>query len=137
MKYIKYLLAGVYFGVVLIKAEVASWFRIQEMFRFQSFYMYGVIGMAVAVGVLSVYLIKKFNIKTIEKEEIVTVPKTLEWKSNFLGGTIFGLGWALTGACPGPLYALVGSGYFVIGAAILSAMLGVYVYGLLKDFLPH
>src|SRR5437667_8538904 len=108
MKNIKYLLMGVIFGIILIKAEVISWFRIQEMFRFQSFHMYGVICSAIVVGMISILLIKKFNIKTFSGEEIKIEPKVFT-KGNIIGGLMFGLGWAMTGACPGPLYALIGS----------------------------
>jgi len=131
------LILGMLFGIILVKAEVISWYRIQEMFWFQSFHMYGVIGSAVAVGALSLALIRKFNIKTLNGEEIIIKPKPFNKVSNLVGGIIFGLGWALTGACPGPLYALVGSGYTIILLAIASAMFGVIVYGTFKDKLPH
>ena len=133
-----YALLGTYFGFVLIKGEVISWFRIQEMFRFQSFYMYGVIGSAVLVGALSLLLIKRFNLKTIKKETISLEDKPYERGINqWAGGIIFGLGWALTGACPGPIYALIGSGVTVLIVAFLSAMLGAWVYGALRPRLPH
>lgn len=136
MNYIKYFLIGTFFGFVLIKAEVISWFRIQEMFRFQSFHMYGIMMSAIAVGITSIFLIKKFNIKTFNGEEIKIEPKTFSW-GNIIGGMMFGLGWAMTGACPGPLFALVGSGVYVIIIALLSAILGTYIYGVYKDKLPH
>jgi uncharacterized membrane protein YedE/YeeE len=136
MNYIKYFFAGTFFGIVLVKAEVISWFRIQEMFRFQSFHMYGVMMSAMAVGITSIFLIKKFNVKTIHGEEIVIAPKKFTW-GNVIGGIIFGLGWAMTGACPGPLYALVGSGVYVIAVALLSALLGTFVYGYVQKKLPH
>ncbi len=136
MNKIKYLFLGVLFGIILIKAEVVSWFRIQEMFRFQAFHMYGVIDSAVFVGAISILLIKKFKIKTIEGEEIKIIPKPFT-KGTIFGGLIFGLGWAMTGACPGPLYALLGSGALVIAVVLFSAILGTYVYALLKDKLPH
>jgi uncharacterized membrane protein YedE/YeeE len=132
----KYLLAGMLIGIVFVKAEMISWFRIQEMFRFQSFHMYGIIGSAVAVGVISVLLIKKFDIKTIYGESIVISPKKFN-KGQIFGGLIFGFGWAITGACPGPLYALVGSGATVIILSILSAIAGTWVYGYFRDRLPH
>ena len=109
MKYIKYLLVGILFGIVLTKSEAVSWYRIQEMFRFQSFHMYGVIGTAVVVGAISVFLIKKLKIKTINGEKITFVPKEFN-KGNIIGGLLFGFGWAITGACPGPLFAQLGSG---------------------------
>lgn len=136
MRYLKFLFIGIYFGILLTKAEVISWFRIQEMFRFQSFHMYGIIGSAVAIGMISVLLIKKFNLKTINGEEIKIVPKTYH-KGYFAGGVLFGLGWALTGACPGPTIALIGNGYTVMIVAFLSAIVGTYCYGLLKHKLPH
>lgn len=136
MKDFKFLICGVFFGVLLIKAEVVSWFRIYEMFRFQSFHMYGIIGSAIFIGILSVLLINKFKIKTISGEEIKYIPKKLN-KGTVIGGAIFGLGWAMTGACPGPLYALFGSGIWVFSIMILFALLGTYVYGLLKNKLPH
>ncbi|MGZ4065000.1 MAG: DUF6691 family protein [Bacteroidia bacterium] len=136
MKNIKFLLAGIIFGIILVKSEVISWFRIQEMFRLQGFHMYGVIGSAIAVGMVSVLLIKRFNIKTIDGEPIVILQKTFTW-GNIIGGLIFGLGWAITGACPGPLYAQVGSGYLVVIVTLLSAVFGTWVYGALKEKLPH
>lgn len=136
MNYIKYFLVGTFFGFVLIKAEVISWFRIQEMFRFQSFHMYGIMMSAMAVGITSISLIKKFNVKAFNGEEIKIEPKIFSW-GNVIGGVMFGLGWAMTGACPGPLYALVGSGIYVIVVALLSAVFGTYIYGLYKDKLPH
>jgi len=136
MKYLKFLIIGVIFGILLTKSEVISWFRIQEMFRFQSFHMYGIIGSAVAVGMISVFLIKRFKIKTIFGEEVKIEPKKYH-KGFFIGGTLFGLGWAMTGACPGPLFALAGNGYGVIVIAILSALLGTFTYGILKNRLPH
>jgi uncharacterized membrane protein YedE/YeeE len=136
MKNIKFLIIGVVFGMVLTKTEAVSWFRIQEMFRFQSFHMYGIIGSAVVVGLISIQLLKRLNIKTLDGETIVISDKKLN-KGSIIGGTIFGMGWALAGACPGPLYALVGAGYPVIFVAILSALLGTWVYSFLKNKLPH
>ena len=136
MKNLKFLLAGIAFGIILVKSQVVSWFRIQEMFRLQGFHMYGVIGSAIAVGLVSILLIKRFNIKTISGEPIVIPKKEFSW-GNVYGGLIFGLGWAITGACPGPLYALIGSGYLVITVTLLSAVLGTWVYGLIRDKLPH
>ena len=136
MSKIKYLVLGFIFGIILIKAEVVSWFRIQEMFHFQSFHMYGVIGSAVMVGIISILIIKKLKLKTIDGDEIVIEPKTFN-KGNIFGGLIFGLGWAMTGACPGPLYALVGSGLLVVLVVLFSAVIGTLTYGALKDKLPH
>ena len=133
---IKYLFVGAAFGILLVKAEVISWFRIQEMFRLQSFHMYGVIGSAVAVGMISVFLIKKFKIKTIYGEAIEFHPKSLN-KGQVYGGLLFGLGWAITGACPGPLYAQIGTGATVIVVSLLSAVAGTWVYGKFRDKLPH
>lgn len=133
---IRYLIVGILFGIVFIKAEVISWFRIQEMFRFQSFHMYGIIGSAIAVGMLSIFLIKKFNIKTIDGEDIVLSPKTFN-KGQIYGGLLFGFGWALTGACPGPLFAQVGTGATVILITILSAIAGTWVFGYFRDKLPR
>lgn len=133
---IKYFISGFIFGIILIKAEVVSWFRIQEMFHFQSFHMYGVIMSAIAVGMLSIFIIKKLKIKTINGEPIVIEPKPSD-KGNSIGGLIFGFGWALTGACPGPIYALFGSGVLVMIVTLLSAIMGTYVYGVLSKKLPH
>ncbi|NBC18922.1 MAG: YeeE/YedE family protein [Bacteroidetes bacterium] len=133
-----YLLIGTYFGIVLVQSEVVSWFRIQEMFRFQSFHMYGIIGSAIVVAALSVALIKRFDIRDIHGEPISIKEK--EWVrgySQLIGGTIFGLGWALLGACPGPLYALIGSGVTVMVVALLSAIGGAWAYGHLRPKLPH
>ncbi len=136
MKNLKYLLFGTVFGIILYKAQVISWFRIQEMFHFQAFHMYGVIGSAVATGMISIMIIKKKNFKTISGEAIEIIDKQFT-KGTIIGGVMFGLGWALTGACPGPLYALVGAGCASIAIALVSAILGVYLYGILKDKLPH
>lgn len=133
---LKYLVAGLFFGILLVKAEVISWFRIQEMFRLQSFHMYGVIGSAVVTGIISVLLIKKFNVKTIYGERIELHPKQFN-KGQVYGGLLFGCGWALTGACPGPLYALIGTGATVIIITLLSAIAGTWVYGRLREKLPH
>lgn len=133
---IKYLVVGLLFGVVFVKAEVVSWFRIQEMFRLQSFHMYGIIGSAIIVGIISVWLIKKFNIKTIYGEIIEFHPKQFN-KGQIYGGLLFGFGWAITGACPGPLFAQIGTGATVIIVTLLSAIAGTWVYGFLRDKLPH
>lgn len=133
---LKYLIAGTLFGIVFVKAEIISWFRIQEMFRLQSFHMYGVIGSAVIVGMLSVWLIKRFVLKTLAGEPIIIQPKIFN-KGQIYGGLLFGLGWALTGACPGPLFAQIGSGYAVVVVTLLSAIAGTWMYGFLRDRLPH
>lgn len=132
----KYLAVGILFGIVFVKAEIISWFRMQEMFRFQSFHMYGVIGTAVVVGAISIALIKKFKVKTIHGEEILFTPKKFN-KGQIIGGLIFGLGWALTGACPGPIFAQIGMGITVMIVVLLSAIAGTWVYGYFRDRLPH
>jgi uncharacterized membrane protein YedE/YeeE len=136
MKNIKYLFIGLLFGIVLVKSQVISWFRIQEMFRLQSFHMYGIIGSAIVVGMLSILIIKRFSIKTLSGEEVVIQSKKFSW-GNVYGGLIFGLGWAITGACPGPLFAQIGSGFLITAVTLLSAIAGTWVYGLLRDKLPH
>jgi uncharacterized membrane protein YedE/YeeE len=133
---LKYASAGIWFGILLVKSEVISWFRIQEMFRLQSFHMYGVIGSAVVTGIISVWLIKKFRVKTISGENIVLPQKKFS-KGQVYGGLLFGFGWALTGACPGPLFAQVGTGATVIIITLLSAIAGTWVYGTLVNKLPH
>ena len=132
----KYAFAGILFGVLLVKAEVVSWLRIQEMFRLQSFHMYGVIGSAVFVGMISILLIKKFRVKTIYGEPVVFSHKKFN-KGQVYGGLIFGLGWAITGACPGPIFALIGTGATVIIITLLSAIAGTWVYGRFRNYLPH
>ena len=133
---LKFFLAGIVFGILLIKGEVVSWFRIQEMFRFQSFHMYGIIGSAVLVGMISILLIKKFHIKTINKKEIVIQEKKFQ-KGYIIGGLIFGFGWAITGACPGPLFAQIGTGATVVIITLLSAVAGTWTYGFFRERLPH
>lgn len=133
---VKYLIVGIMFGIVFVKAEIISWFRIQEMFRLHSFHMYGVIGSAVVVGMISVFLIKKFNIKTIAGETVQFHPKKFQ-RGQIYGGLIFGLGWGITGACPGPLFAQIGSGFLAVIITLLSAVAGTWVYGRFKDSLPN
>ena len=133
---LKYILVGIFFGIVFVKAEIVSWFRIQEMFRLASFHMYGVIGTAVVVATISTLIIKKFKIKTLQGEDVVFSERPFN-KGNIIGGLLFGFGWALTGACPGPMYGLIGSGFPVFIVALGSAVLGTYAYGILKDKLPH
>ncbi len=133
---LKYLVVGIAFGIVFVKAEIISWFRIQEMFRLQSFFMYGVLGTAVVVGMISVWIIKKYNLKTLSGESIKFDDKTFN-KGQIYGALIFGIGWAITGACPGPLFAQIGSGFFGVGITFLSAVAGTWVYGYFREKLPH
>jgi len=133
---LKYLITGLLFGIVLVKSEVISWFRIQEMFRLQAFHMFGIIGSAIVVGMISVLIIKRFQLKTLNGEAIIISEKKFHW-GNVYGGLIFGLGWATTGACPGPLFAQIGSGFLVVIVTLLSAIAGTWFYGLLRDRLPH
>lgn len=133
---LKYMIVGILFGIIFVKAEIISWFRIQEMFRLQSFHMYGVIGSAILTGMISVLIIKKFNIKTIYGEKISIAPKKFN-KGQIYGGLIFGFGWAITGACPGPLFAQIGTGAFAVAITLLSAIFGTWVYGYFREKLPH
>jgi uncharacterized membrane protein YedE/YeeE len=133
---LKYLITGLLFGIVLVKSEVISWFRIQEMFRLQAFHMFGIIGSAIVVGMISVLIIKRFQLKTLNGEAIIIPEKKFHW-GNVYGGLIFGLGWAITGACPGPLFAQIGGGFLVVIVTLLSAIAGTWFYGLLRDRLPH
>ncbi|UAY55601.1 DUF6691 family protein [Arachidicoccus terrestris] len=133
---LKYMIIGMLFGIVFVKSEVISWFRIQEMFRLESFHMYGIIGSAILTGMVSILLLKKFKIKTMDGEPINIAPKTFN-KGQIYGGLIFGLGWAMTGACPGPLFAQIGTGVTVISVTLLSAIAGTWVYGLLREKLPR
>lgn len=137
MKQLYFLFWGIIFGIVLIKSEVASWFRIYEMFQFDSFHMYGVIGSAVISGIIITQLLKRSNVKSIDDRDLEFEDKEFLPKKYLLGGTIFGLGWGLTGACPGPMFALLGAGYYSILIAIVFAILGTLAYGMLKDRLPH
>lgn len=134
--YIKYLVLGILFGILLVKSEVVSWFRIQEMFRLQSFHMYGVIGSAVITGIISVQIIKRFKIKTISGEKI-ELPRKKFNKGQVYGGLLFGFGWALTGACPGPIFAQIGAGALVVVVTLSAAIAGTWVYGLIREKLPH
>ncbi len=133
---LKYLITGILFGIVFVKAEIISWFRIQEMFRLQSFHMYGVIGSAVVVGAISVFIIKKFKVKTIYGEAIEFEEKKFS-VGQIYGGLLFGLGWAITGACPGPLFAQIGTGISVTIVTLVSAIAGTWVYGLVRNKIPH
>lgn len=137
MKTLVYLIIGTFFGIVMYKSEAASWFRIYEMFEFGSFHMYGIIISAIAIGVTGILLIKRFNIKALGGEEMNLKPKNKSFYRYAFGGILFGLGWALAGACPGPMYVLTGAGYFSILIVIAGAVLGTFVYGLLKNKLPH
>ena len=136
IKNLKYIIAGTFFGVIAVKSEIISWFRIQEMFRLTSFHMYGVIGTAVVVGIISIQLIKRLDIKTLTGDKISIAPKKFQ-KGQIYGGIIFGFGWAITGACPGPLFAQIGSGFGVITVTLLSAILGTWVYGYFRNKLPN
>jgi uncharacterized protein len=133
---LKYAAAGIVFGIAFTKSEIISWFRMQEMFRFQNFHMYGVMGTAIIIGIISVWLIKRFNVKTIYGEQIVFQKKKFN-KGQVIGGLIFGIGWAMTGACPGPLFAQIGAGFLVVTVVLLSAVAGTWVYGYFREKLPH
>jgi uncharacterized membrane protein YedE/YeeE len=137
MKLIKFLILGIIFGIVMVKSEAFSWFRIQEMFRFQSFHMYGIIGTAVSIGALGTFIIKKYKLKDFEGNPIVIYPKEKSVWRYLIGGTIFGLGWALSGACPGPMVVSIGYGYLSMAIVFLFAMIGTFLYGLIKKHLPH
>jgi len=137
MKFLKYIFLGVFFGITFTKAEIISWYRIYEMFRFESFHMYGVIGSAVVLGIIVVQIIKRRKMKDIAGNEIVFTPKEFTIPRYLIGGTIFGLGWAMTGACPGPMFVLLGNGVLAIAVVIAFAVLGTFVYGILRDKLPH
>lgn len=135
---IRYLIFGIFFGIILMKSEVVSWFRIQEMFLFESFHMYGIIGSAIFVGMISIQLIKLFNVKDIDGNPITISPKDPStWKRYIIGGSIFGLGWAMVGACPAPLFTLLGSGLLIFIVPIVFAIVGTWVYGRLMHKLPH
>lgn len=137
MRTVGYLLIGIFFGVVMYKSEAASWFRIYEMFHFDSFHMYGIIGSALVLGVMGVQVIKRKNMKTFFGDPIKIAPKERGYKNYLFGGIIFGLGWALAGACPGPIYTLIGAGYVSILVVLAGAVFGAFLYGLLRKKLPH
>ena len=137
MKFLKFLFVGIFFGIVLVKSEAVSWYRIYEMFRFESFHMYGIIGSAVILGVVSLALIKKFKVKDTSGQVIDLPAKDKSFTRYFIGGSIFGLGWALAGACPGPMYVLFGTGVWTILVVIAAAVAGTFFYGMVKDKLPH
>jgi uncharacterized membrane protein YedE/YeeE len=137
MRGIIYLLIGVLFGTVMYKSEASSWFRIYEMFQFDSFHMYGIMGSALVVGIILIQLIKRLKIRSFYGEQIKFIPKDKGFSRYMYGGIIFGLGWALAGACPGPIFTLVGAGYISILVVLFGAILGTFLYGLIKDKLPH
>jgi uncharacterized membrane protein YedE/YeeE len=137
MKLIKFLILGTLFGIVMAKSEAFSWFRIQEMFRFQSFHMYGIIGTAVTLGVIGVAIIKKYKLRDIKGNPITFFPKEKSIMRYLVGGSIFGLGWALSGACPGPMVVNIGYGYLTMAIVFLFANIGTYLYGAIKSKLPH
>ena len=137
MKFIKFLIAGILFGVVMAKSEAISWYRIQEMFRFQSFQMYGIIGTAVVLGVIGVAIIKKLKLKDMYGNTIKFQPKEKSVVRYLVGGSLFGLGWALTGACPGPIVVNIGYGFIAMTVVFLFALLGTYLYGTVKEKISH
>ena len=137
MQYLKFIAIGILFGVVMVKAEIISWYRIFEMFRFESFHMYGIIGSAVVLGAIGTYLIKSKKAKSLDGNQIVFSPKNMSIPRYLIGGIIFGLGWALVGACPGPMFVLLGAGYLPILVVIVGALAGTFLYGLLRHKLPH
>ena len=137
MKYLKFILVGIVFGIMFVKAEVVSWYRIYEMFRFESFHMYGIIGSAVVLGIIITAVIKKKRFRDMHGNLIHFQDKDKTWPRYIIGGTIFGLGWALTGACPGPMFTLLGAGFPIFLVVIISAVIGTWTYGALRDKLPH
>lgn len=137
MKYIKFLIVGFVFGIVLTKSEAVSWYRIYEMFQFQSFHMFGIIGVAVCTGILGIQIIKRLKIKSISGNEIKIQDKEKGTFRYWIGGLIFGFGWALVGSCPGPIFILIGAGFSSVLFIFFGALLGTFVYGIIKDYLPH
>jgi uncharacterized membrane protein YedE/YeeE len=137
MRFLKYLLVGIFFGILMAKSEAFSWYRIQEMFRFQAFHMYGIIGTAVVLGAIGVFAIKKLGLRDIHGEHIVFCPKDRGFARYFIGGSLFGLGWALGGACPGPIVVTIGYGVLPMIIVFAFALVGTYVYGLVRNRLPH
>lgn len=137
MRFFQFLFVGIIFGIVLVKSEAVSWYRIFEMFKFQSFHMYGIIFSAVILGILFVRIFKKYKLKALDGHEIQFPEKDRSFYRYLLGGTIFGLGWALAGACPGPMYVLLGTGVFTMLIVIAAAMVGTFLYGILRNRLPH
>ncbi|MFA7444520.1 MAG: DUF6691 family protein [Flavobacteriaceae bacterium] len=137
MNYLKFLLVGIVFGIIMVKSEAVSWYRIYEMFHFQSFHMYGIIGVAVVVGTIGVQFFKKNNIKDFTGNPIAIEPKEKGFARYIIGGTLFGLGWGLVGTCPGPIFVLIGAGFYPVILILIGALLGTFLYGLLKDKLPN
>lgn len=137
MKLARFFLTGIFFGIVLTKAEAVSWYRIYEMFHFQSFHMYGIIGTALFTGIVGLQIIKKYKVKDYNGLPINIVEKERGFWRYIIGGSLFGLGWALVGCCPGPIFILLGTGTYAIAVVLIGALLGTYIYGLLKDKLPH
>jgi uncharacterized protein len=137
MKYLKYILVGFIFGIVLTKAEAVSWYRIYEMFQFQSFHMYGIIMTAIAVGIIGVQIIKRKQLKDIDGKLIEIQDKEKGNLRYWIGGILFGLGWAMVGACPGPIFIMLGAGFISVGLILIGAVLGTFLYGVIKDKLPH
>lgn len=137
MNFIKYLLVGFFFGIVLTKAEAVSWYRIYEMFQFQSFHMYGIIMTAIVVGVIGLQFIKRKQLKDIKGNPIIIQEKEKGNLRYWIGGILFGLGWAMVGACPGPIFILLGSGFITVGLILIGAVFGTFLYGVFKDYLPH
>ena len=133
----RFLFIGILFGIVMFKSEAASWFRIYEMFQFDAFHMYGIIGSALAVGIIGIYLIKKNKLKSIDGEPIILASKDKSFSRYMYGGIIFGLGWALAGSCPGPIYTLIGAGYLPVVVVLIGALIGTFLYGILRKNLPH
>lgn len=137
MKNISFVIAGIFFGIVMTKSEAISWFRIQEMFRFESIHMFGILGTAVILGALIIWAMKRFKVKTLDDAYVTFNPLKLNVRRHLIAGSIFGLGWALIGSCPGPMYVLLGNGFAFMALVLISAFAGTYVYGLLRDRLPH
>ena len=137
MKFLKFLVVGIIFGIVMAKSEAISWFRIQEMFSFQSIHMFGIIGVAALTGIIGVAIIKKLNAKDLFGMKIKFEPKKISIPRYLIGGIIFGLGWALCGACPGPMVVNIGYGFLSFGVVFLFAILGTFLYGAFRDKLPH
>lgn len=137
MKHIKFILVGFVFGIVLTKAEAVSWYRIYEMFQFQSFHMYGIIMTAIAIGVIGIQIMKRKNVKDIDGN-VLNIPDKEKGNTRYwVGGILFGLGWAMVGACPGPIFIMLGAGFITVGIILIGAVLGTFIYGLVKDKLPH
>lgn len=137
MKFLKYIFVGFIFGIVLTKSEAVSWYRIYEMFQFQSFHMYGIIGVAIVVGIIGIQIMKRLNLKDIQGNPIVIADKEPGSARYWIGGLFFGLGWALVGACPGPIFILLGAGIWPVIFILIGALLGTFLYGVLKNKLPH